>query len=452
MTTKLRPLLPHQVDAAKYAYGRKRIALFMEMRLGKTMVTIRWVTSYVGYKALIIAPLTVLVSWYDELLLEGIPSAHIHMITGSKLNRLNNVRLQGGHWNLMNYEGLLSCSEIADLKWTHVILDESTRIRSPQTQTTNLSCNRFRFVPHKAILSGLPNPESSLDYFCQFKFLYGQFFGEKNFWYFRKKFYQRFGYDWIPRKGTLAKIKKEVHLLSFVLTRKQAGIGSRKMYEKCVIPMTPIQKVVYKRCEKDFAFEYEGQKFSTKWIPVKLQWLSRIAGGFTPELQLVSEAKVKEVYRLLTEELKNENVVIWFHFNKELFYVKKYLREKGITVTSISGSNEYEERDKRVKKFQAGKCRVICCQVKCGRYGLNLANSSTAIYFSNNYEMEDRKQSEDRIVHPSKKEPLLIIDMIMENTIDETVLKTLKEKNINSRFFMQQLISNWKNDYEKKKV
>ena len=71
-----------------------------------------------------------------------------------------------------------------------------------------------------------------------------------------------------------------------------------------------------------------------------------------------------------------------------------------------------------------------------------MAKSNVAIYYSNSYSLEERIQSEDRIEHPIKKSSLLFIDLITKNTVDEDVIKTLKIKNLDSKFFQSKLLEN----------
>ena len=158
----LRESLPHQLDAIAYAFPRSKIALFMEMRLGKSLVAVRWAQRRGAKKVLVVAPLSSLGPWEEELYKERIPRNQVHYLLGSKTKRLQTSKNKEG-WFLVNYEGLRSCPEILKQNWKAVILDESTRIRNPKAQITRLLTNELFYVPNRCILSGLPNPESSMD-------------------------------------------------------------------------------------------------------------------------------------------------------------------------------------------------------------------------------------------------------------------------------------------------
>ena len=435
----LRPLMPHQHDALAYANKRSSVALFMEMRLGKTIVAIRWAQRQAKHRAgriLVVAPLAVLRTWQEELIKEGETSV-----------TLKGKCVVGGQaqFFLINYELLRARPGLFQVDWDVIILDESTKIRNPQAQITKLLLhNRDRF-PARAILSGMPAPESAQDFCCQMLFLHPEFLGAQNFWQFRHRFFNLYGYDWVPRLGVLGKIRAAVHERAFVFTRKQAGIGSKKIYEKRYVEMSAAQRKQYKKIEKEFAYETKDHaEIQTKWNPVKLTWLARVAGGFNPDSLLVSDSKAREVLSLLKGELVQEQVIVWFRFNQELRHCDAVLRNEGIRSACITGETSQETRQDTVARFKEGALRVLCVQEKCGMFGVDWSCASTAIYYSNHYEAEARAQSEDRILHPAKSEPLLYIDLVTKDTVDEDVVATLQDKRITSAMFMTKFMENWR--------
>jgi len=428
----------------------------MEMRLGKTLVCIRWLSDQVG-PFLIVAPVEALSGWVDELQGDGISFNRIRLLYGSKKQRIEGIKsAPPDAWCLINYEGLrVIGKEIKDHHWDAVVLDESTRIRNPKAGITKYCLASFNDVQRKAILTGLPDPEGPMDYFCQMAFLHGSFMGSHNFWMFRHKHFttDAKGWEWRPRTGAVDAIKREVHGLAYRLSRSKANIGSKKLYQKRIVEMNAPQAKAYRQVKDEF--EYEGKE--TKWVVSQITWLARIAGGFDPEgLIHLSTRKLDELCRLLKEDLQNEQVVVWFRFNAELMAAVQRLNELGIKVGYITGKIDKRDRPPIVKDFQSNKVRVLAMQVKCGRFGLDCSSADTAIYYSNPYDGEDRAQTEDRIVHPNKTKPLLLIDLITQGSIDEDVIRILKKKRVSSRQFMRDLIGDlankWKLTHTSKKV
>ena len=435
--TPLRPLFPHQKRALDWiSQHQSGVALFMEMRLGKSKVVIEYLRSVTG-RFLIVAPLTVLTAWQNELNTEG---ETFITLTGTKPKRLQKIK-EGNErltrYFLVNYEGLHSIPDITLMHWGAVVLDESTRIKNQQAKITRLLCNSFRYCPIRIILSGKPAPESPMDYFSQFQFLHDKFMGFNNFWSFRHTaFFQPAGYDWLPKPSWKQKIKDYVQDHSFILSRKDAGIGNKKFYETRYIPLEPEQKRIIRKIEKEFILETNEQDLMTKWVPVKYVWMAQVAGGFVDH-QLRYKGKYNELINLIKGELKDEQVVVWFRFNEEIKEAFSMVKKNtNVGVRSIIGETTFENRSAILSDFKQNKFQVLLLQERIGLFGLDLSTASTAIYFSNGFSLETRAQTEDRIENPSKNEPLLIIDLVTERTIDEYVLKALKRKNRDSKYFM----------------
>jgi SNF2 family DNA or RNA helicase len=65
--------------------------------------------------------------------------------------------------------------------------------------------------------------------------------------------------------------------------------------------------------------------------------------------------------------------------------------------------------------------------------------AKAAIYFTNSYNYIDRVQSEDRIHRKGQTDKVLIVDFVMENTVDEVVMMALKAKSDVSDFIRDNL-------------
>lgn len=442
----MKQLYPYQKKALAWAEQRDRIALFMQMRLGKTVICIRWVKFKNAKRVLVLAPLSVIPVWHKELQDEGIASS---MVVGDRAQKLEALNLPV-KWFLMNYEGLLSADAgnsdvelrkkriangIVDLNWDCVILDESTRARNPKAKLTKAIVNGFQDVKYRAILTGSPNPESTLDFFEQMRFLNGHFMGIKNYWTFRHIHYVQNFYDWVPKKGFESKVRQYVHRLGYFLTRKAAGVGPGVVHESRYVELPAGVRAAYKKAERD----WELGDQSTKYILPMLTWLAQLTGGAHEEFP--HEAKVKELRALLDGELSGEQVVIWFRFNAELFKVRKELELKKESLTWITGATPMEERAVRLQEFSKGKRRLLLVQAMCAQFGLDCSAADTAIYYSRWHSGLVNMQSADRIIHPAKKEPVLVIDLLAKNTIDEDVLKAVRNKVMNVKAFRNTLLS-----------
>lgn len=434
----MRSLMPQQLQALQYAKPLKRIALFMEMRLGKSLVAIRWAEASKCERVLLVAPLATHDGWVEELLLEENAEEDIVVLRGSLEKRMQLAK-GSGNWFIINYEAIVPTLGILDLHWDCIILDESTKIRNPHAEVTKTLISKTQDIPMRALLSGLPAPESALDYFEQVRFLFGSFMGCHNFWVFRKQWFFPIGFEWKAASSTVEKIKERLHEFAFIMTRRQAGLPDKKVYEMRKVHLSDSQKKLIKQIEDGFEFKHQdGVVEETKYVPVKYMWLARIAGGYTPDGKVLSNAKNQEILSLLRGDLKDEPVIIWFRFNEELERTAQFLKSKGFKVGMFIGGDKTASA-----KFKEAKIQILCAQAKCGLYGLDWSRSSTAIYYSNWYDGEIRAQSEDRIVHPKKRDIRLYIDLVAEDSIDEDAVNILRMKKLNARQFAMELQKKW---------
>ena len=99
------------------------------------------------------------------------------------------------------------------------------------------------------------------------------------------------------------------------------------------------------------------------------------------------------------------------------------------STVAIYGQVGVEDRKKAVDDFQNNSnVRFFVGNPTTGGYGLNLTEAKTVVYFSNNYNLEVRQQSEDRAHRIGQKNNVTYVDIVTKGTIDEFILKSLKKK------------------------
>ena len=469
-----RPLLDYQERYVDWAFPQKSPFCGMQLRLGKTLSTIRLVDKWMKsetppfYRAcLVLASKTVVWSWVDELNAEHEKFEIIAGVTKAKRMEAcvrafdSPVRT----WVLMNYEGLRLTPELTTLPWHTCVVDDGSVLKNPSSQISIVCCGgrqkerykgpngepRYRLVKehygffetrHKTVLNGMPVTESLLDLFQQYRFLHGSFLGCSNYYTFRNKFFEveRWTRHWKPIKGATTLINKEAHRLGFMLLRSEVNVGGKKFYQARRMEMEPSQRKLYNQVEKEFAIELQrdGVKalLETDNALSKSIWMSRICGGSDPGGNFCWHTKTQELLNLLMGELKDDSVVIWFRFNSEILAIKAALDANAITNTYLNGTVPFSERQTRLQSFRSKKCRVLLCQIKLIKAGIDLSTASTAIYYSLSYSADEIGQSEDRIISPMSKEPRLLMYLVAKDSIDEVVYEAVRTKLNDSKMFM----------------
>lgn len=449
-----RPFLPHQKKAWTYAEPRTRVALFMEMRLGKTMVAIRWAKHHVlrrnpNARILVLAGTSALEpGWLNELKAERIPADRVHPLwrMGRTADRTAYAEQRQPGWYLNNYEAMVRMGvRFAALDWDAIVCDESTAFRNPKAKITKLLTKFYTYIEYRAILTGLPNPESELDMIEQMRFLIGHFLGFQNFWAARNALFKQIGYDWSPKTGVRERMKQFTHSNAFFLSAEQAGMGNKQIFEPRLLEPTPEQVRATKMLRKEFKYE----NMETKWATVREVWMARVAGGWSPDRDNpipLSDAKIKELWALMTGDLKGQQLVVWFRFIQELEATNEFLRRKGVDTGVIMGSVPVAERGHIATSFQRGKTQVILHQIQTGKGGMgsDFSAANTAVYYSMAYDYEYWAQSLKRIDHPTKRtkgKGLLYIPLLTKRTVDEDAYEALRAKGVTAKSFRRELWS-----------
>jgi len=430
--------MPHQRLGLAYLDENSGGPLLMEMRLGKTLTAIRYIKYRLRFPCLIVSPYSVMYEWASQLSEDG--ESHYVVLDGGRQQRLSLLN-ETKRWYISNYESAKKLALHTAKEWKSVILDESIRIANPKAKITLYMLNNFKQVPAKMILCGNPCPENELQLVTQFIFTQGNFMGFRNYWGFRAKNYTNVGYDWIPKGNLKQSIRDYVKKHAFILSRKDAGMGSKKIYETRTVKMNEEQLKQIDSIKYDFEY---GDK-EVKNALGQLISYSYIAGGLSceDEHKVINDAKMKELYSLIKGELNTHKIIVWCRFRAEQDAISDFLMSKNELYIKINGDVSPENRKRLKTNWQSSSfINIALLTIKSCSKGLDWSAADTAIYYSNEFSNDERSQSEDRIIDVRKNVPLLYVDLVSENSVDLEVLKALKSKSFDSAMVM--------NDYMKR--
>jgi SNF2 family DNA or RNA helicase len=162
--------------------------------------------------------------------------------------------------------------------------------------------------------------------------------------------------------------------------------------------------------------------------------LQQICCGFIqPDDEEIQEIKNNRLEELLSvaDEVQGK-VIIWSSWTHDIRLIAEALRRRfgNEAAATYYGETPQDERQEIVKKFQDpdSELRFFVGQPKTGGYGLTLTAATTVIYYSNSYDLEIRLQSEDRAHRISQTETVTYVDIVSPGTIDEKILKALRNK------------------------
>ena len=160
--------------------------------------------------------------------------------------------------------------------------------------------------------------------------------------------------------------------------------------------------------------------------------LQKVVSGKTLDWKdLVDDPLEHPRIQLLIETIedlpKDCKVIIWCKYTHEIDMIAQVLEGYGNEVAKLYGRMTVKQRERELDRFR-GKADFLIANKRCGAFGLNLQHANYAIYYSNDFSWDSRRQSEDRIHRVGQNRNVHIIDFICENTIDERIYDSLMKK------------------------
>jgi SNF2 family DNA or RNA helicase len=206
-----------------------------------------------------------------------------------------------------------------------------------------------------------------------------------------------------------------------------------KVRQKRYIELEGDSKKIYDRLRTSALAIVEDSTISFSNKLTEIIKLHQVCNGFTKnddgEIMQLHTQKLKALEEILEET--DGKVIIWANYIYNIKELIKFLEDKygKESVVSIYGDIDVQKRKEAVQKIQTNdKVRFLVGNPTTGGFGLTLTAVNTVIYFSNNYNLEVRKQSEDRAHRMGQKGTVVYIDIVAKDTLDEAIMKSLTSK------------------------
>jgi SNF2 family DNA or RNA helicase len=467
----------HQLSALNLGWKQKNFAFLMSMGTGKTKTTIDNIALLFEDgaidSALIIAPKGVYRNWSDLEIPTHLPE---HLLKGTRVaywtssankeekSQMEMVFVPNDDLNIfvMNIEALSTDrgKRVAEkFLLGHkavIVIDESTCIKNPSAKRTKSAIILGKMAPYRRILTGSPVTKSPLDLYSQCQFLDWRLLGFSSFFAFRNRYAvtrtQNFGgrsFQQVVGYRNTEELAAKLKEFSFRVTKEECLDLPPKVFIRRTVEMTDQQKKVYEDMRKNAVASLNGGLATTTAVITQLLRLHQIVCGFmkTDEGEEISleHRRLEELMSTL-EELDGK-VIIWANYRRNIKEITEALsKEYGKdSVVTYYGDTSEEDREQAKIKFQDpdSSVRFFVGNTQTGGYGITLTQATTVIYYSNNYDLEKRLQSEDRAHRIGQTKTVLYVDLVTPDTVDEKILKALREKNDMARLLTGDAWREW---------
>ena len=467
---KLKPY-KHQLNALEKSWNKQTYAYFMEMGTGKTKVLIDNMSMlYDKGKidgALIIAPKGVVKTWYEQELPTHLPK-HIENVTvlwqpnitktqQEKLESLFEIET-ALHILIMNVEafstdkGVNFASKFLNSHKCLMAIDESTTIKNPTAKRTKSILSLSKNSKYRRIMTGSPITKNPLDLYSQCEFLDPYLLDFTSYYAFRNRYAEMKtmhlrgrSIQVVDEFKNLGELSETLHGFSYRVLKEDCLDLPPKNWIKRHITLSKEQQKVYDQMKKAAMAVLNGKVTSTMTVITQLMRLQQITcGHFVADDGTTQEIKNNRITELMDvlDEIEGK-AIIWGHWQKDIQNIVDEIEKKygPGSVVNYYGLTPQDERQDNIRKFQSDpRCRFFVGTPSTGGYGITLTAANTVIYYSNGYDLEKRLQSEDRAHRIGQKKNVTYIDIIADKTVDEKIVKSLRDKiNIASEVLGEEL-------------
>jgi SNF2 family DNA or RNA helicase len=450
----------HQLDALETSWDKENFAYFMEMGTGKSKVLLD--NAAILYDKglinglLLIAPKGVYRNWYDSEIPTHLPE-HIEKKivlwktsdkSAKQKNLLNTLFKTGTdlHILIMNVEAFSSgdganfAYKFLSCHKAMIAIDESTTIKTPTSKRTKSILSLRDHAKYRRILTGSPVTKSPLDLFSQCQFLDPWLLDHQSYYTFRARYsvarkIQVNGrqVEIVVGYRNLAELSEKIKPFSKRILKEDCLDLPSKSYVKHYVELTKEQKKVYEQMKKEAIAFLDGKMQSSATVMTQLMRLHQITcGHFTADDGTIKDLPCSRLNELMSilENVEGKTI-IWSHYTHDVRRIIKEIKRVygDDSVVDYYGATDTDARSKNIKKFQTNdKCRFFVGTTHTGGYGITLTAGSNMIYFSNGYDLEKRQQSEARIDRIGQTQKMTYIDIMTQDTIDERIVKALRNK------------------------
>ena len=465
----------HQMDALLDSWDKENFAYFMEMGTGKSKVLLD--NAAVLYDRglinglLLIAPKGVYKNWFDSEIPIHLPD-HIEKKVvlwktsdkSKKQKELLNTLFKTGtdfHILLMNVEsfsagdGAEFAAKFLSCHKAMIAIDESTTIKTPTSNRTKNIVELRHHAKYRRILTGSPVTKSPLDLFSQCAFLDPWLLGHDSFWTFKSRYsitkkieVQGRRVEIVVGYQNLGELSDRIKPFSKRILKEDCLDLPEKTFVKHYVELTKEQQKVYNQMKQEAIAFLDGKMQSSATVMTQLMRLHQITcGHFTADDGTIKDLPCSRLTELMNvlENIEGKTI-IWSHYTHDVKRIIKEIKKVygGDSVVDYYGATDIDSRSANIKKFQNDdKCRFFVGTTHTGGYGITLTAGSNMVYFSNGYDLEKRQQSEARIDRIGQTKKMTYIDIMAQDTIDERIVKALRNKVNISNAIMDEDLKDW---------
>lgn len=431
--------IPHdyQEYAKNWIIDKKASGLFLDMGLGKTIITLTAINDlmfdyFEVSKVLVIAPLRVAEStWNTEIdKWEHLINLKISKVLGNEKDRIRALNSKADIY-IINRENVVWLVETLKNKWDFdmVVIDELSSFKSPKAARFKALRKVRPLVKRIVGLTGTPSPNGLIDLWPQLYLLdRGERLGKtltgyRDRYFLPDKRNQHIIFSYKLKNEAEDRIYEKIEDICISMKAKDYLNLPERINNIVPVYLEEESKNKYKQLEKELLLELEEGDIVANNAAALTNKLLQFANGAVYDedgkVTVIHDDKLKALDDLI-EAANGKSVLIFYSFRHDLDRIKnRYKNAKTL----------YTAED--IRKWNDGEIEILLAHPASAGHGLNLqAGGHIIIWFGLTWSLELYMQANARLDRQGQKETVIIHHLVARDTVDEDVMKALENKEI----------------------
>lgn len=430
---------PYQQYCAARIVADAAVGLFLDMGLGKTVITLdaintlrydRWAVQ----RVLIIAPKKVAEgTWTKEAQKwEHLRHLRISAVLGSQQKRLRALATPADIY-VINRDNVAWLVDYFKNAWPFdmVVLDESSSFKNSQSKRFKaLKLVRSR-INRLVELTGTPASNGLIDLWAQIFLLDGGARLGRTLGQYRERFFdpdkrsrtQIFSYT--PKDGSMEYIQQAIGDICVSMKAEDYLNLPDRMFDDVPVVLDDKARKAYRQLERDLLLELDEGQITAASTGVLTGKLLQLCNGAVYDSEkrplAIHNCKVEAFLEVL-EQLNGQHCLVFYNFQHDRDRLLAALEPLGLRVRVYQSAADEDA-------WNAGEIDVLLAHPASCAYGLNLQNGGHHIvWFGLTWSLEQYEQANKRLHRQGQRHPVIVHHLVVQGGMDEDVIESLRVK------------------------
>ena len=443
---------PYQQYCINKIIQIKKLGLFLDMGLGKTVTTLTAVKElkynrFEVRKVLVIAPKKVAEgTWTKEKdKWEHTEQMRVSRILGSKQKRIRALNTPADLY-IINRENVVWLVDYYRNSWPYdmVVVDESSSFKSHNAKRFKALASVGPRIDRMVELTGTPSPNGLNDLWSQLFLLdEGERLG-KRYTQFRERYFQPdkrgadgMVYSYEAKPGTEESILQKISDICISMKAEDYLQLPAVTCHQIPVVLDAKAEKAYRELERKMVLELpEEEEISVTSAAALSNKLLQLANGAIYDedrnIHEIHGCKI-EAFLELVESLQGKPALVFYNYQHDRIRILKALEKSGLRVRELKTAGDEDD-------WNAKKIDILLTHPASSAYGLNLQEGGNhVVWFGLTWNYELYTQANKRLHRQGQTERVIIHHLVCEGTRDEDVMTALERKDDVQEWVMESL-------------